>query len=120
MLVISKFLFVFLSSWYDCRHWANVEPTLASFRKSAALRQRFANRNKKFEQQLHLPFFNNISDFEIVHFFYYRDLNFAVGPTLYSGWYYHSLNVAVGPTFDSLKKSTTMRRHFANRNKTIS
>ena len=98
MLVISKFLFVFLSSWYDFRRWANVGPTLASFRKSAALRQRFANRNKTFEQQLHLPFFNNISDFEIVHFFYYRDLNFAVGPTLYSGWYYHGLNVAVGPT----------------------
>ena len=31
-------------------------------------------------------------------FFYYRDLNFAVGPTLYSGWYYRGLNVAVGPT----------------------
>ena len=69
MLVISKFVFVFLSSWYDCRRWANVGPTLASFRKSAALRQRFANRNKTFEQQLHLPFFNNISDFEIVNFF---------------------------------------------------
>ena len=75
-----------------------VGPTLASFRKSAALRQRFANRNKTFELQLHLPFFNNISDFEIVIFFYYRDLNFAVGPTLYSGWYYRGLNVAVGPT----------------------
>ena len=76
-----------------------VGPTLASFRKSSALRQRFANRNKTFEHQLHLLFFNNISDFEIiVHFFYYRDLNFAVGPTLYSGWYYRGLNVAVGPT----------------------
>ena len=38
------------------------------------------------------------SDFEIVIFFYYRDLNLAVGPTLYSGWYYRGLNVAVGPT----------------------
>ena len=53
---------------------------------------------KTFEHQLHLLFFNNISDFDIVHFFYYRDLNFAVGPTLYSGWYYHGLTVAVGPT----------------------
>ena len=97
-----------------------VGPTLASFRKSAALRQHFANRNKTFEHQLHLPFFNNISDFEIVHFFYCRDPNFAVGPTLYSGWYYRGLNVAVGPTFDSLKKSRAIRRHFANRNITIS
>ena len=30
---------------------------------------------------IYLFFFNNISDFEIVHCFYYRDLNVAVGPT---------------------------------------
>ena len=41
--------------------------------------------------------FNSISDFEIVHFFCYRDLNVAIGTTLYSGWYYRGLNVAVGP-----------------------
>ena len=85
---------------YDCRRWPNVGPTLASFRISVALSQRFANRNKTFEHHAasFTVFFNNISDFEIVHFFYYRDLNVSVGPTFYSGWYYRGLNVAVGPT----------------------
>ena len=83
--------------------WANVGPTLESLCKSAALRQRLANRNNTFEHQL--CFSITIIDFAIVHVFHYRDLNVAVGPTLYSGWYYRGLNVAVEPTFESLKKS---------------
>ncbi len=70
------FLYFVLSSWSECRRWPNIGPTLESFCKSAALRQRVTNRNKTSEHPLHWQFLN-ISDFEIVIFFYFRDLNVA-------------------------------------------
>ena len=69
-----KNIYFVLSSWSECRRWPNIRPTLESFCKSAALRQRVTNRNKTSEYPLHL-YFLNISDFEIVIFFYFRDLN---------------------------------------------
>ena len=36
----------------ECRSWSNVGPTFESFRESAALRHRFANRNDTFENCL--------------------------------------------------------------------
>ena len=59
VLVISKFLF-FLSSNVA------VGPTFESLNNSGALRQRFANRNKKimtFQKCLNIIFWINISNF---------------------------------------------------------
>ena len=108
MLVISKFLFCsIIMVWLSplAQRWANVSKFPQICGTAPTFRQHFANRNKTFEHQLHLPFFNNnISDFEIVHFFLLSWSEFCGWPN-------------VGPTFESLKKSGPLRQRFANRNK---
>ena len=111
MLVISTFLFSsIIMVWLSplAKRWANVSKFLQICGTEPTIRQPKQN---VWTPASFTVFLNNISDVEIVHFFYYRDLNVAVGPTLYSG--------NVWPTFESLMKYGTLPR-FANRNKTIS
>ena len=72
------------SGWYYRGLNVAVGPTFESFKKSGALRQRFANRFffMTFQNCLNVHVLINISNVYIFILFYHHGLNVAVGPTV--------------------------------------